>query len=279
MQDTAIRFEETLRKRGKRLQGDVRRRGRRPAPRRDGVVAARPPFPVPPRRFAGAGAVAVKPSASPGVFPFVHPAPGSDVSAADGWTTTPPWSGAACADDAEAVRALVDRFQAEVYGLCVRLLGHRHDAEDVTQEVFLRVFRSLRRWDSSRPLRPWVMGIAVNRCRTWMAQRVRRPELADYLQDTAAGPAADDSAELLGGDPRRRGRPAARTTAPCSCCSTSTASRTRRSPPALDRPVGTIKTWLHRARLEVLEHLKRRGMVADETVTDRVSSGTPPNEG
>jgi RNA polymerase sigma-70 factor (ECF subfamily) len=30
---------------------------------------------------------------------------------------------------------------------------------------------------------------------------------------------------------------------------------------ALDRPIGTIKTWLHRARMEVLERLRRRGMV------------------
>jgi RNA polymerase sigma factor (sigma-70 family) len=179
--------------------------------------------------------------------------------------------------DAEAVRQLVACFQAEVYGLCVRLLGHRHDAEDVTQEVFLRVFRSLRRWDSSRPLRPWVMGITVNRCRTWMAQRVRRPELADYLQDTAAGPAADDSAELLAEirtavaalrpDYRtvfvlfhEQGHPYDEIAA------------------AIGRPVGTVKTWLHRARLEVLECLKRRGMVTEESLTDRVSSGTPPHE-
>jgi RNA polymerase sigma-70 factor (ECF subfamily) len=31
---------------------------------------------------------------------------------------------------------------------------------------------------------------------------------------------------------------------------------------ALDRPVGTIKTWLHRARMEILDRLCRRGMVA-----------------
>jgi RNA polymerase sigma-70 factor (ECF subfamily) len=180
--------------------------------------------------------------------------------------------------DALAVRALVERFQAEVYGLCVRLLGHRHDAEDVTQEVFLRVFRSLRRWDKSRPLRPWVMGITVNRCRTWMAQRARRPELADYLQDTAAGPAPDDSAELVAEIRTAVDalRPDYRTVfvlfheqgRPYDEIAT-----------ALGRPVGTVKTWLHRARLEVLECLKRRGMVADEPWPDRVSSGTPPDEG
>src|SRR5215470_9237686 len=96
--------------------------------------------------------------------------------------------------DARSIQALVERFQAEVFGLCLRLLNHRQDAEDVTQEVFLRVFRSLRCWDAHRPLRPWIMGITINRCRTWMTQRARRPELVDYLQDTAPASPADDSA-------------------------------------------------------------------------------------
>src|SRR5262245_38911728 len=100
--------------------------------------------------------------------------------------------------EAAAVRALIERFQGEVFGLCVRLLNNRHDAEDVSQEVFLRVFRSLRRWDAARPLKPWVMGIAVNRCRTWLAQRSRRPELVDYLQETAGREDPDDAGELVG---------------------------------------------------------------------------------
>lgn len=164
--------------------------------------------------------------------------------------------------DAEAVRALVDRFQAEVYGLCVRLLNHRHDAEDVTQEVFLRIFRSLRKWDCTRPLRPWIMGIAVNRCRTWLAQRARRPELADYLHETAAAPPADDSAELVSEIQAalRQLRPDYR--------SVFVLFHEHGHPyeeiaEALGRPVGTIKTWLHRARLEVLDYLRRRGMVVD----------------
>src|SRR5438128_5479567 len=98
--------------------------------------------------------------------------------------------------DAEAIHTLVERFESDVYGLCVRLLRHRHDAEDVTQEVFLRVFRSLRRWDSARPLRPWIMGIAVNRCRTCVSRRGKGPELADYLHETPVHRPQDDTAEL-----------------------------------------------------------------------------------
>jgi RNA polymerase sigma-70 factor (ECF subfamily) len=170
-------------------------------------------------------------------------------------------------NDAGAIRALVDRFQTPVYGLCVRMLGNRHDAEDVVQEVFLRVFRSLKGWDAGRPLQPWVMGIAINRCRTWLSQRARRPEPVDYLQDTLAGPVADDSTELVReiqaalGELRweyrtvfilfhEQGQPYEEIAL------------------AMERPVGTIKTWLHRARLEMLDRLRLRGMVPDQVTSD-----------
>jgi RNA polymerase sigma-70 factor (ECF subfamily) len=173
--------------------------------------------------------------------------------------------------DEEGIRQLVGRFQGDVYGLCVRLLGHRQDAEDVAQEVFLRIFRSLQGWDDSRPLKPWIMGIAVNRCRTWMSQRSRRPELVDYLHDTLAGQPDDDSAELLGeirialSELRLEYR-------------TVFVLFHEQGQPyeliaqSLDRPVGTIKTWLHRARLEILDRLRRRGMVSDEDTS--ATSGT-----
>ncbi len=161
-----------------------------------------------------------------------------------------------------AIQALVEQLQSEVYAVCVRILNHRHDAEDVVQEVFLRVFRSLRRWDSSRPLRPWVVGIAVNRCRTWLSQRARRPELADYLHDTAASPPEDDSAELV-----REIRAALEALRPeyriVFVLFHEQGQPYEQIAEALGRPVGTIKTWLHRARIDVLERLRRRGMVAE----------------
>jgi RNA polymerase sigma-70 factor (ECF subfamily) len=163
-------------------------------------------------------------------------------------------------NDPAAVRALVERFQGAVFGLCVRLLGHRHDAEDVAQEVFLRVFRSLGSWDAARPLKPWVLSIAVNRCRTWLAKRARRPELANYLHDTAAAPPPDDSGELVreieralaGLRPEYRG---------VFVLFHQQGQPYEAIAAAVGRPVGTVKTWLHRARLELLDALRRRGMV------------------
>jgi RNA polymerase sigma-70 factor (ECF subfamily) len=170
--------------------------------------------------------------------------------------------------EAGAVEGLVGRFQGEVFGLCVRLLHHRHDAEDVTQEVFLRIFRSLRRWDPTRPLRPWVMGIAVNRCRTWLSRRSRRAEPVDYLQDTVAGPAPDDSTELL----REVRRAVADLRVEYQTVFTlfhEHGQPYEEIAVAIQRPVGTVKTWLHRARLEVLERLRQRGMVpADSALTN-----------
>ena len=170
--------------------------------------------------------------------------------------------------DEQAVRSLVDRYQADVYGLCVRLLNHRHDAEDVTQEVFLRVFRSLRRYDLSRPLRPWIMGIAVNRCRTWLSRRSHRPELSDFLQDTVPAPAPDDSVELV-----REIQVALQELRP-EYREVFVLFHEQGQPYediaiTLERPVGTIKTWLHRARAELYETLRRRGMVADEPMVTK----------
>lgn len=160
---------------------------------------------------------------------------------------------------ADAMRELVERFQPEVFALSVRLLGHRHDAEDVVQEVFLRIFRSLKRWDATRPLRPWILGITVNRCRTWIGRRKRVPEPVEYLQDVPSRPTDVPSDELttalraavgeLRGEYREvfvlfheHGR------------------SYEEIAEVVARPVGTVKTWLHRARLEVLTELQRRGL-------------------
>ena len=177
------------------------------------------------------------------------------------------------AGEPAACRELVERFQADVFALCRRLLSHAHDAEEVCQEVFLRVFRSLARWDNSRPLRPWVLGIAVNRCRTCIGRRANRPELADYLHEAPDRRPCDDSGEL-----RAEIRAAVDALRDeyreVFVLFHEHGQSYEEIAGVIDRPVGTVKTWLHRARLEVLEHLRSRGLVPDEP-----AAGNPPARG
>ena len=169
--------------------------------------------------------------------------------------------------DPAACRELVERFQGDVYGLTTRLLGHRQDAEDVTQEVFLRVFRSLRRWDDSRPLRPWVLGIAVNRCRTWVGRRGKVPDSADYLHETADHRPADDTAELH--REIRAAVDALRDDYQTVFVLFHEHGRSYEEiAGVVGRPVGTVKTWLHRARIELLDRLRSRGLVPTEVSPD-----------
>ena len=75
----------------------------------------------------------------------------------------------------QGVRWLIEQFQDVVFGLCLRMMRHRQDAEDVMQETFLRAVRGIGSFDTSRPLRPWILGIAANRCRSALSKRARQP--------------------------------------------------------------------------------------------------------
>ena len=64
--------------------------------------------------------------------------------------------------DAAAWEPLVLAHQQAVFRLSYLLLGDPDDAEDVAQETFLRAWNHLKRFDATRPLRPWLLSIASN---------------------------------------------------------------------------------------------------------------------
>ncbi len=68
------------------------------------------------------------------------------------------------ANDARAWREFARRFSKQVYGLSLRMLRDRAEAEDATQETFLRAHRYLDRFDSSRTVEPWLASIGYNVC-------------------------------------------------------------------------------------------------------------------
>jgi RNA polymerase sigma-70 factor (ECF subfamily) len=64
--------------------------------------------------------------------------------------------------DQAAWEDLIRAHQEPVFRLAYLLLGDPDEAEDVAQETFLRAYKSLRRFDTDRPLRPWLLRIASN---------------------------------------------------------------------------------------------------------------------
>ncbi|RMG98951.1 MAG: sigma-70 family RNA polymerase sigma factor [Chloroflexi bacterium] len=82
----------------------------------------------------------------------------------------------------EAFGALVQCHQKAVFNVAYRLLGRRRDAEDATQEVFIRAFYALDRFDLERPFAPWIKRITVNLCLNWLSSaRTRTSVLAADL--------------------------------------------------------------------------------------------------
>jgi RNA polymerase sigma-70 factor (ECF subfamily) len=67
---------------------------------------------------------------------------------------------AAVAGDAPAARELVRLFHRPIFRFVNRMTGQVQDAEDITQETFVKAFRSLDRVDTSRPLINWLFTIA-----------------------------------------------------------------------------------------------------------------------
>jgi RNA polymerase sigma-70 factor (ECF subfamily) len=160
--------------------------------------------------------------------------------------------------DQAAMTELVERYKQRVYALCYRMLGHRQDAEDVAQQTFLRVLKSLGRWDPQREFEPWLLAIAGNRCRTALAARARRAAVRS-LNEPAPDPAPDPSdADQLSAELNlalQTLRPSHREAFVLFHVHEMSYEEIARQ---LGRPVGTVKTWIHRARLALIRQLSQR---------------------
>lgn len=159
-----------------------------------------------------------------------------------------------------AMRELVDRFRNVVFGVCLRMLSNRHDAEDVAQETFLRAFRSLSHWDDQRDFQPWLLAIAANRCRTWLSLRKSRAKSVEFIDDVPDRSPSTHAADALSEELHR--------------ALATVREEYRRAfllfheqelsyldiAELMQVPLGTIKTWVHRARREIIEQLQKRGV-------------------
>jgi RNA polymerase sigma-70 factor (ECF subfamily) len=159
--------------------------------------------------------------------------------------------------------ALVDRYQGQVFGLCYRMLGQRQDAEDMAQETFVRALRSLKQWDSQREFLPWLLAIAGNRCRTCLAKRRRRPHTMPLVEPSPDQRPNGEPARHLAEELQRALRRLREEYRVAFLLFHQQELSYAEIGAALNCPLGTVKTWVHRARLELIEMLRKRGAVGE----------------
>lgn len=167
------------------------------------------------------------------------------------------------AGDQPSFGELISRFRGQVYGLCYRMLGQREDAEDATQETFVRVVRNLHRWDPERAFEPWLLTIAGNRCRTRLAKRMRRPgtitldyPIEDQSVEIRRGKLLAEEMDYVLRSVRKEYRDAFLLFHKHEMCYNEISE-------TLGVPLGTVKTWVHRARRELVVKLSKRGVLSD----------------
>ncbi len=98
--------------------------------------------------------------------------------------------------DRGAFEELYLRFDGMVFNLALRMSGGPDDAADLSQEIFLRVYKHLGRFRGKSSLKTWIYRIALNCCRSRLRRRLTRqralplspPERLNELPDTGPGP-------------------------------------------------------------------------------------------
>jgi RNA polymerase sigma-70 factor (ECF subfamily) len=77
--------------------------------------------------------------------------------------------------DEAAYREIVQRYQRQVYSVAMRMVRSAEDAEDLTQDTFVRMFKAIDRYDPTRPFAAWLMTIASRLCIDHIRRRKVRP--------------------------------------------------------------------------------------------------------
>ena len=97
--------------------------------------------------------------------------------------------GLAVAGDARAFADIVGRLEGRVYRFILRQVSGATEAEDLTQDTFLEVYRNLHRFQGASKFSTWVMGIALNISRNY---RTRAPERRYRFQSDEVLESFDD---------------------------------------------------------------------------------------
>jgi RNA polymerase sigma-70 factor (ECF subfamily) len=99
--------------------------------------------------------------------------------------------------DEDAFREIVHRYKNPLYAFLKRFLNRQDLVEDVFQETFLQVYTSSDKFDSTRPLRPWLFTIAANKAKDALRKMQRHSSMSLGAVADSSDVSVDDVINLL----------------------------------------------------------------------------------
>ena len=165
----------------------------------------------------------------------------------------------------EAWRELVDRFSQKVYSVAYHFTLKREDAEELSQEIFLKIFENLHRYDGGFPLIAWIASLSRNLCID-RYRRSKREKSFRFVSDDAVAPmltSSDDPAADAIHRERTKMLFAALSEIPEDLAEILVLRDLdglayEEIGRALELPDGTVKSRLFRARAEVAKKIRER---------------------
>ncbi|HZT41904.1 MAG TPA: RNA polymerase sigma factor [Chthonomonadaceae bacterium] len=169
------------------------------------------------------------------------------------------------AGDQNAFRVLVERHYNAVYRLCRSILRHAEDAEDATQEVFVRAYEALGQFSGRGAFSAWLRRLTVNHClnraQAASAKAAARSYSLDLLAETLPASIESDPAERL-----RRAEERARIKSELECLPPQQRAALglrlleglsyEEIADLMGVPVNSVRSWLHRGRARLREALE-----------------------
>ena len=74
--------------------------------------------------------------------------------------------------DENSLEILIGQYLKPIYSFIYRYVGNASEAEDITQEVFVRVWKNLKKFDQNKKFKTWIFGIAKNASIDWLRKKI-----------------------------------------------------------------------------------------------------------